>query len=861
MTMSSDAEKDLLRQNAELTRRLEEAEGTLRALRNGEVDAIIASGPHGDQVYTLRGADAVYRLMVQKMAEGAVTLLPDGIILFTNEQFALTVGVASTNLPGVSMSKFIDAQDTPAFAALLDGSSTVATQVRLMHQGGVGEKVPVRISANQLTLDETKYVCLVVTDLSEQEKRNQELAELVNALRQSEYFLERTGRMAGIGGWEFNVATGSLDWSNESYRIHGVQADFQPEYTRALGFFAPEDRPAIQSAWERCLNEGVGWNLEVDLDRADGSRITVRSIGSAEFADGKPVRLMGTVQDITEAKLAEARLREAIEKAELANRAKSQFLANMSHEIRTPMNAILGLTLAALRANPTAKQQAYLSKISSASESLLNIINDILDFSKIEAGMLQMEMIPFSLPACLHKISELLAFKAQQKDITFEINVAPHVPSTLTGDPLRLEQILINLVSNAIKFSDKGSVIVSVDSSPAGPETAGLTFSITDNGIGMSPEQTSALFQSFNQADASTTRKYGGTGLGLAISKHLAERMGGSISVQSQLGKGSTFILTANFQVPSQSLAVGEAPRDSNPVSKSALILEAEEYPEFPGRSVLVVDDNELNREVASGLLERLGICVTEAIDGRDALQKLYERTFDLVLMDIQMPGMDGLMATRSIRSDERFFHLPIIAMTAHGMVGDRDRSLAAGMNDHLVKPIIAQHLNQILLKWMPVKREIAPPPQRRPLQRELSVDLLPASLPPLHLHQALARINGNQKLLRRALFTFRDKYAQAAIEVRQQLNRQRLEEVRALAHSIKGAASTVGATELAEAATALEDHLAGPQISAIDPLLISFENALVPVIAAINSIEEPAHRPSLSLHSPLEDGHCGRSE
>jgi CheY-like chemotaxis protein len=527
--------------------------------------------------------------------------------------------------------------------------------------------------------------------------------------------------------------------------------------------------------------------------------------------------------------------REARAADELANRTKSDFLANMSHEIRTPMNAIIGMTYLALRAAPTPQQRGYLSKIDNAAQSLLSIINDILDFSKIEAGKLELEQIAFALDEVLHNLTDMVGQKAEEKSISIVFSVAEDVPRSLIGDPVRLGQILINLVNNAIKFTEKGEIVVKMQVEEAMLGKTRLAFSVCDCGIGISPEQMANLFQSFNQGDTSFTRRFGGTGLGLAISKQLCELMGGNISVKSELGKGSTFLFTASFgavdelpllprdprknQVPRSVLIVDDSESTQNTLLRMAhangfrvravgsgeealsalargsqtgqpfdLVLmdwrlpgidgietsrrikahptlspipailmisafEADEVKrglsnpnfdgflvkpiteallmstissvcgqrskkpdldapapaghlvaELAGRRVLLVEDNEINRDLASELLADLRVVVAIAIDGREGVDRVAEETFDLVLMDIQMPVMDGLTATKLIRADERFRDLPILALTAHAMRGDRERSLDAGMNDHLTKPISPTMLQDALTRWMPAQ-------------------------------------------------------------------------------------------------------------------------------------------------------------
>ena len=402
-------------------------------------------------------------------------------------------------------------------------------------------------------------------------------------------------------------------------------------------------------------------------------------------------RVLTFVRDMRRQKRQEDALRLAKEQAEAAAQAKSDFLARMSHEIRTPMNGVLGLTHLALSKSPSPDQRQYLNKIQASAKILLGVINDILDFSKIESGKLSLEVTPFSLESTLATVTDLFSALAQEKNIQFFTESDSAIPPCLKGDELRLSQVLLNLCSNSIKFTQKGAVTLRAQYIEQIDGIVVVRFSVTDTGLGMTEEQVARIFTPFVQADVSTTRKYGGTGLGLAIARLLVEAMGGKIHVESTPQRGSTF----SFTLP---LLLDEG------LSGSITCPPAEENPmRLAGRRILLVEDNDINQEVASSLLEALGIHTTIANNGKEALHILNAESFDGILMDIQMPIMDGLTASRLIRAEGRpeVRHLPIIAMTAHAMQEDKEKSLRAGMNDHLLKPINIAELEKKLIFWL----------------------------------------------------------------------------------------------------------------------------------------------------------------
>jgi two-component system, sensor histidine kinase and response regulator len=404
-----------------------------------------------------------------------------------------------------------------------------------------------------------------------------------------------------------------------------------------------------------------------------------QSISLERGADGRAVAFISIYRDCTARQLAEDQLARAKEAAEAANRAKSEFLANMSHEIRTPMNGIIGMAELALDTTLTPQQADYVETIRSQADSLLTIVNDILDFSKIESRRIEIEHVPFLLAEVVAAVVKPLAIRAREKGVAFSSDVASDVPAYLAGDPVRVKQILTNLLANAIKFTARGSVTLTVTLDARDGDGVTIHFRAADTGIGIPADKLTTIFEPFRQVDGSTTRRFGGTGLGLAISATLVELMGGRLWAESRPGAGSTFHVVAPFTAAQPPAVADERARTAR----------AAAAPVRPAH-VLVAEDNIVNQRVAAGLLTRRGHRVTVVASGREALVALQRDAFDLILMDVQMPDMDGFEATAAIRARERETggHIRIVAMTAHAMTGDRDRCLAAGMDGYLSKPI-----------------------------------------------------------------------------------------------------------------------------------------------------------------------------
>jgi len=699
MSPAAHTYEQLREEVADLRVRLDEANETLRAIRIGEVDAVLVRGPQGDQVFTLKGADEPYRVLIEEMNQGAVTLSGDGSILYCNRRFADLLKTPVEEIVGPLFSAFVALSERATFAALLEKGRMGGSAGEITLCAGDASAVPLQLALGPLPAESAAAICLVATDISESREKETRLRMTMS-----------------------------------------------------------------------------------DLVRAEEGAEAART------------------------------------EAECANAAKSEFLAKMSHEIRTPMNGIIGMTELALETDLNGEQREYLGMVESSAHALLGLINNILDFSKIEAGKLELEAIDFSLRRCIAGVVKPFGILSDQKGLELSTDIPMVIPDHFVGDPMRLRQILINLTDNAIKFTERGVVMLRVAVDSSTDDEHCLHFSVSDTGIGIPSAKQALIFEAFTQADGSTTRTYGGTGLGLAIASQLVRKMGGRIWVESTIGEGTTFHFTArlpvrhgpatdighadprqleglralvvdddalNRRIMREMLAhwgmqpavvgsgaaalrgmlcaahagtpfrlvildwmmpemdgfmLAEKIREHVELSGATIIMLSSSMPARAaarcgalrvagffmkpvnqpelldailialggeahwepaalaalvvraarGLRILLAEDNVVNRAVAAAILQHSGHSLVHAVNGREAVEAAAREAFDLIFMDVRMPEMDGLEATRRIREAEQATgrHTPIAAMTAHAMARDRERCLAAGMDDYISKPL-----------------------------------------------------------------------------------------------------------------------------------------------------------------------------
>jgi PAS domain S-box-containing protein len=775
----------------------------------------------------LQERETIFRAIFENAAIGISSLTPELKRQRVNRAFCEFTGYTEAELLSGSGLDLIAPADRArvrtGYQDLASGRlQNFRTETGMVHRDGSLHWADVQLTAIRDANDNGKVVSLLATILDITDRRAMEdelerqfalMQALLNTIPNPIFYKGADTRFLGC---------------NKAYEeAFGISLhQFVGKRVGDLSYLPEGDRAIFQTEDEAVIARTGRVAREVPMKFADGEmHDTLYSVTGFSNRDGLPGGLVGLIVDITPLKKAEREAQQARAAAEAAASAKADFLANMSHEIRTPMNAIIGLTHIALQTELTDRQRGYLEKVDTASKSLLGIINDILDFSKIEAGMLAIEAVEFSLEQVLRHVADLSIHKAEDKSLALTFDTAPDVPDSLIGDPLRLQQVLINLVGNALKFTERGEVAVAVKCVGNDGAHIRLRIEVRDTGIGMTREQRTRLFSPFTQADTSTTRRYGGTGLGLSICKRLVELMGGKIDVASSPGQGSCFFFEVPLDRgtrPASTQQSSRRPRDLMPVV-------------LHGRRVLLVEDNDINREMAEEILAAAGMVVDGAADGAEAVALAARVKYDAILMDCHMPVMDGFEATRRIRAGSPNAAVPILAMTASVLLGDREMCLEAGMNDHVAKPVDVAELYAKLASWIAgVKAEgatngsvEAPVPQAGGAS---------ADAPVLDKATALARLAGNEDMYRRLLQKFCAGQADAVVLVRAELAAGDRDGARRRVHTLKGLAGNIGATALWNEAAEAERCIAANELVSLCEASISrLDSELARVIAMID--------------------------
>lgn len=600
----------------------------------------------------------------------------------------------------------------------------------------------------------------------------------------------------------FNIKGELTKWNSNFEKFCGLTPE-QMMHRGVAEFVCEEDRPNDIKDVMELFKTG----LEIRLIRHDGVLVPFLCNGAAlKNPSGEIIGFTGTGRDITERKQAEIALLQhekelqlAKERAEAANLAKSEFIANMSHEIRTPMNSVLGMAQLALNGQTDPRQRDYLEKIQLSGEHLLGIIDNILDFSKIDAGKLDLETTDFNLDEVRRNLLNLVAWKAAEKNIRLIFDFDPGIAHGLRGDPLRLSQVLINFINNAIKFTEQGEIVVRARTVEESENEILLRFEVQDTGIGMTREEMAKLFQTFQQADSSISRKYGGSGLGLAISRRLAVLMGGEVGVESTLGKGSLFWFTSRLGKTGEPELTLPKPEHGG-LERSMQAAKAA----INGAHILLAEDNPFNQQVAVRFLQDAGAIVSVAGTGEEALDLLRRQHFDCVLMDVQMPVMDGFEATRQICADPALAGIPVIAMTANASKGDRESCFAAGMDDFIGKPFKLHTFYATLAKWLPVRPPLTLPPVA-PLESTVAMTM--SGDPGLIDFSVLAELmENNAQEMREFALKFIASTREDLIQIEAALERSDRVALATLGHRTKSSASMVGAMGFAQLCQALEN-------------------------------------------------------
>ncbi len=715
----------------------------------------------------------------------------DGSLVFLNEAWQTVVGLEAKSCLGSQLSEFFPPENRPGVVDFLRLEASGAKRLRTHLIRNDGTTVWTSLSTARIP---TGGMVGVLRDVTA-EKETQDGLAMLSMVASS------TDNMVVI-----TDADGVIDWVNPAFEARtGYDLDVARGRTPGSFLQGPATDPATVERIAQALQQNESVREEILNYTIDGDPYWATIQISPVFdSDGKVDHFVSVQSDSTERKRHEqeileqkaaledrvqtrtAELRSAKEVAESAVLAKSAFIANVSHEIRTPLNAIIGLSHLCLKTELEPKQHDYVIKTEAAAKNLMRIVNDLLDFSKIEAGALVLEHAPFALATVIGNVDAIIGTLAREKGLGFSIDTTDTLPTHLVGDPLRLEQVLLNLVGNAVKFTHRGAVRITIGIESADDRSVTLEFRVHDTGIGLTQAQIDRLFQAFSQADETTARNYGGTGLGLAISKRLVQQLGGHIGVSSMPGAGSTFFFTAMFSSVEGRIAPGDLTE-----SRTRIPSQSSDVARIAGSHILVAEDNSFNQQVAVELLEAVGVKVTVVGNGFEVLKELADGVpFDAVLMDILMPELDGLETTRRIRATPGSDGIVIIAMTAAASDEELAACIAAGMDDYEPKPIEPDRLYATLVKWLPDRRAIA---TLRVLER--SMDQAPVDVD----RTALARlVNDDPEKIQKFITKFLDTTQVILDEMVEAGARGDLASLGSLAHRLKSACAAMGASGMA---------------------------------------------------------------